>query len=110
MKSIGAEFLRPDDLPGVNHMRVTQYQTVLNITYCPELNYYSCTNLCAQFLHKTATLIYAVNRPLVASFTTYLRKGSDAILLLHHGPVIHNVTTQQCTSLPEPREETVRDV
>ena len=38
MKSIGAEFLRPDALPGINHMRGMQYQIVLNITICPELN------------------------------------------------------------------------
>ena len=30
MKSIGAEFLRPDAFPGVNHMRGMQYQIVLN--------------------------------------------------------------------------------
>ena len=30
MKSIGAAFLRPDALPGVNHMRRMQYQIVLN--------------------------------------------------------------------------------
>ena len=29
MKSIGAEFLRPDVLPGVNHMRGMQYQIVI---------------------------------------------------------------------------------
>ena len=29
MKSIGEEFLRPDALPGVNHMRGMQYQIVL---------------------------------------------------------------------------------
>ena len=56
----------------------------INITLWPELNQYSCTNLCAQFLHKTAILIYAVNLPLVASYrTTYLGKGSAVILLLH---------------------------
>ena len=38
MKSIGAEFLRPDDLPGVIHMRGIQYQIVLNITFWPKLN------------------------------------------------------------------------
>ena len=38
MKSIGAEFLRPDALPGVNHMRVIQYSIVLNIAFRPELN------------------------------------------------------------------------
>ena len=31
MKSIGAEFLRLDALPGVNHMRGMQYKIVLNI-------------------------------------------------------------------------------
>ena len=56
MKSIGAEILRPDALPGVNHMRGMQYQIVLS------------TTLCVQFLHKTATLIYDVNRPLVAFY------------------------------------------
>ena len=39
MKSIGAGFLRPDVLPGIKHMRVMQYQTVLNITLCPEQIY-----------------------------------------------------------------------
>ena len=38
MKSIGAEFLRPDALPGVNHMRGMQYQMVLNIAFSPKLN------------------------------------------------------------------------
>ena len=38
MKSIGAEFLWPDDLPGVNHMRGMQYQIGLNITFWPEIN------------------------------------------------------------------------
>ena len=32
MKSIGAEILRPDALPGINHMRGMQYHIVLNIT------------------------------------------------------------------------------
>ena len=68
MKNIGAEILRPDVLPDVNHMRGMQYQIVLNIALRPELNKYSCTNLCAQFLHKTSTLIYILNRPLVASY------------------------------------------
>ena len=38
MKSIGAEFLRPDALPGVNHMPGMQYQIVQNSAFCPELN------------------------------------------------------------------------
>ena len=38
MKSIGAEFLRPDALPGVNQMGGMKYQIVLNIALCPELN------------------------------------------------------------------------
>ena len=38
MKSIGAEVLRPDAFPGVNHMRGMQYQIVINIALCPELN------------------------------------------------------------------------
>ena len=39
MKSIGAEFfLRPYAVPGINHMRGMQYQIVLNIAFCPELN------------------------------------------------------------------------
>ena len=62
MKSIGAVFLRPDALPDVNHMHGMQYQIVLNIIFLPEINEYSCTNLCAQCLHKTATLIYAVKQ------------------------------------------------
>ena len=41
----------------------------------------SCKNVCTQFLHKTATLIYILNRPLIASYglTKYLCKGSDVI-------------------------------
>ena len=65
MKSIAAEFLRPDAFPGVNHMRGMQYQIVLNITFCPEL-LTVVKKMCAQFLCKTSTLIYAVNRPLVS--------------------------------------------
>ena len=38
MESIGAEFLGPDALPGANHMRVMQYQIVLNPTSDPRLN------------------------------------------------------------------------
>ena len=68
MKSIGAEFLRPDVIPGVNHMRGMQYQIFLNIAFCPEPNKYNSTNLCAQFLLKTSILIYILNRPLVASY------------------------------------------
>ena len=68
MKSIAAEFLRLDAFPGVNHMRGMQYQIVIYITFCHELNYYSCSNLCAQFLHKTATFIYILNHTLVASY------------------------------------------
>ena len=33
MKSIGAEYFRPDAFPGVNHMRGMQYQIVLNSIY-----------------------------------------------------------------------------
>ena len=68
MKSIGEEFLRPDALPGVNHMRGMHYKIVLNIAFCPELNYHSCTNLCAQFLHKTSTVIHILNRPSVTLY------------------------------------------
>ena len=38
MKSIGAEYLRPDALPGVNHMRGMQYQKVINIAFWSKLN------------------------------------------------------------------------
>ena len=39
MKSNGAEFLRPDALPGVNNMHVMQYQIVIiNIAFCPKPN------------------------------------------------------------------------
>ena len=38
MKSIGAEFLQPVTLAGMNHMGGMQYQIVLNITFCPERN------------------------------------------------------------------------
>ena len=37
MKSIGTEILRPDALPGVNHMCGMQYQIVLNIALCPQI-------------------------------------------------------------------------
>ena len=62
IKSIGAEYLRPDALPGVNHMRGMQYHIVLNITV------YISTQLCAQFLQITSTLSYILNHPLVASY------------------------------------------
>ena len=39
--------LRPDGLPGVEHMCGMQYKIVLNITFWPEPNKYSYTNLCA---------------------------------------------------------------
>ena len=38
MKSIGAELLRPDALPGVNLMRGMQYKIVINIALYPILN------------------------------------------------------------------------
>ena len=38
MKSIEATFLRPDALPGVNHMRGMQYQIVLNKIIWSELS------------------------------------------------------------------------
>ena len=33
MQSIGAAYLRPDTLPGVNHVRGVLYQIVINITF-----------------------------------------------------------------------------
>ena len=63
MKSIRAAFLRLDALPDVNHMCGIQYKIVLNIIFWPEINEYSCTNVYVQFLHKTATLFYAVKPP-----------------------------------------------
>ena len=38
VKSMGAEFFRPEAFSGVNHMRGMQYQIVLNIAFCLELN------------------------------------------------------------------------
>ena len=38
MKSIGEAFLRPDALADVSHMHGMQYQIVLNIIFCPEIN------------------------------------------------------------------------
>ena len=38
MKSIRAECVRPDALPGLNHIRGVQYQIVINITFWPDLN------------------------------------------------------------------------
>ena len=67
-------------------MRGMQYQIVLNIIFWPEVNYYSSTNLCVQFLHKTATLIYAVKPPVSRLLRHSWVKGSDAILGPHHKP------------------------
>ena len=53
MKSIGAEVLPPDTLPGVIHMHGMQYQIVINVTFWPELNEYSCLNLCVLFTLET---------------------------------------------------------
>ena len=55
MKSIGAEFLRPDALPGINRMCGMQYQIVPNIALCPELNN-TVVHICD---HNTSTLIYS---------------------------------------------------
>ena len=38
MKNIEAEFLRPDALPGVNHMCGMQSQIVINIAFCQQRN------------------------------------------------------------------------
>ena len=38
MEEYWSRVLRPDALPGVNHMRGMQYQIVINIIFCPELN------------------------------------------------------------------------
>ena len=35
MKGNGADFLRPDAFPGVNHMR-GMYQIILNMALCPK--------------------------------------------------------------------------
>ena len=44
MRSIGAEFLQPDALPGVNYMRGMQYEIVINVAFCPKLKYkFVCT-------------------------------------------------------------------
>ena len=37
MKYIGAEFVQPYALHGVNHIRGMQYEIVLNIAFCSEL-------------------------------------------------------------------------
>ena len=63
MKSIGAAFIRQDALPDVNHIRGMQCQIVLNKILWSVIYEYSCTNLCVQFLHKTAPLIYTVKPP-----------------------------------------------
>ena len=74
MKSIGAEFfLRPDALPGVNHMCGMQYQIVLNKTlWCTNTTQNSNINLRSKPPFSRLVL------------TTYLGKGSDVFLLLHH--------------------------
>ena len=38
MKSNGAEILRLDALPGVNHMHGMPYQMVMNIIFWPKIN------------------------------------------------------------------------
>ena len=63
-----SSIFRPDAIPGVNHMYGMQYQIVRNIILWAKLNFYSCTSLCVQFLHKIATLIYALNCHSVASY------------------------------------------
>ena len=67
MKSIGAEFLRPDALPGINHMRWIQYQSpkynILAGTQLIQLYIFVCT-----IPTQNSTLIYALNIPLGAFF------------------------------------------
>ena len=53
MKSVGAEFVRPDALPSVNQMRGMQFQKVLNIAFCPE----SSNTVVYICVHKTSRLI-----------------------------------------------------
>ena len=62
MKSIVAAFLRPDALPGVKHMRGMKYQIVLNIVRN------GLIQICVNNSYTKPTLIYIVNRPLVASY------------------------------------------
>ena len=55
MKSFGAAFLRPDALPGVNHMRGMQYQIVLNMTFWPELSTNTVVQIC---VYNTSNLLF----------------------------------------------------
>ena len=63
MKSIGAAFLRPDELPDVNYMRGMQCQIVINKIFWPEITntifvqicvYNSYTNSNTNLCCKTA--------------------------------------------------------
>ena len=53
MKSFGAMFLRPDVLPGINHMCGMQYQKVLYLTFLAKIQLILLHNLCAQLPHVT---------------------------------------------------------
>ena len=60
--------IRPDALPGVNHMRGMQYQIVTKFYILDGTKLIQLYNLCAEFLHKTPKLFHSLNRPLVASY------------------------------------------
>ena len=67
MKSFGAPFLRPDALPGVDHMRGMQYQNSPKSYFLSQNSIIQLHNLCEQLLHKTSKK-KILNRPLVASY------------------------------------------
>ena len=70
VKSIGAEFfLRPDILPWHQPHVWDAVPIVLNMALCPRNSNNTVIQMyCVQFLHKTATLIYDLKHPLVASY------------------------------------------
>ena len=55
MKSFGAEFLRPDALPGVKHMRVIGY--LYNVFY-PQYIFYNLTMQFYWFLCTIHCIVY----------------------------------------------------
>ena len=56
MKSIEAEFLRPDALPGVNHMRVMQYQIVYKYLPCDNYSITAVNKDYSDCINHTETL------------------------------------------------------
>ena len=78
VKGIGADFLRPDAFPGVNHMR-GMYQIILNMALCPKFVCIIPTQNGIKSQNATAQLIQRIHITEVLIDLYWL---NDAFLLI----------------------------